>query len=210
MSSSLLLQQCPACLARLTCIVFVMGGRWPYSWCLVECCRQDLFNIEYIIYYKVLKNGENLAVIIIVIPKDHWRKIKESERRDKYSNLGKGERKQWNIKGTGVIIVNGALGTVSQGWERELENLKICQRFQTIRRSVFLWSTKILRNVLVTWGCMLSLSLYWKATGWLWYEKAGRKTRPYNNQQREEDFQNCRLCCPSWPQDKTERMWKEG
>ena len=45
MSSSLLLQQCPACLVRLTCIVFVMGGRWPYSWCLVGCCRQDLFNM---------------------------------------------------------------------------------------------------------------------------------------------------------------------
>ena len=36
MSSSLLLQQCPACLVRLTCIVFVMGGKWPYSWCLVN------------------------------------------------------------------------------------------------------------------------------------------------------------------------------
>ena len=35
MSSSLLLQQCLACLVRLTWIVFVMGGRWPYSWCLV-------------------------------------------------------------------------------------------------------------------------------------------------------------------------------
>ena len=35
MSSSLLLQQCPACLVRLTWIVFVMGGRWPYSWCFV-------------------------------------------------------------------------------------------------------------------------------------------------------------------------------
>ena len=35
MSSSLLLQQCPACLVRLTWIVFVIGGRWPYSWCLV-------------------------------------------------------------------------------------------------------------------------------------------------------------------------------
>ena len=35
MSSSLLLQQCPVCLVRLTCIVFVMEGRWPYSWCLV-------------------------------------------------------------------------------------------------------------------------------------------------------------------------------
>ena len=31
MSSSLLLQQCPVCLARVTCIVFVMGGKWPYS-----------------------------------------------------------------------------------------------------------------------------------------------------------------------------------
>ena len=45
MSSSLLLQQCPACLIHLTWIVFVMGGRWPYSWCLVGCCHHDLFNI---------------------------------------------------------------------------------------------------------------------------------------------------------------------
>ena len=45
MSSSLLLQQCPACLVRLTWIVFVIGGRWPYSWCLVECCCQDLLRI---------------------------------------------------------------------------------------------------------------------------------------------------------------------
>ena len=37
MSSSLLLRQCPACLVCLTWIVFVMGGRWPCSWCLVGC-----------------------------------------------------------------------------------------------------------------------------------------------------------------------------
>ena len=47
MSSSLLLQQCPACLVRLTWIVFVIGGRWPYSWCLVGCCRQDLLKIAH-------------------------------------------------------------------------------------------------------------------------------------------------------------------
>ena len=52
MSSSLLLQQCPACLVRLTWIVFVMGGRWPYSWCLVGCCHQDLFNMTQIYKYK--------------------------------------------------------------------------------------------------------------------------------------------------------------
>ena len=36
-----------ACLVRLTCTVFVMGGKWPCSWCLVGCCRQDLFNIAH-------------------------------------------------------------------------------------------------------------------------------------------------------------------
>ena len=47
MSSPLLPQQCPACLVRLTWMVFVMGGRWPYSWYLVVCCYQDLFNTYY-------------------------------------------------------------------------------------------------------------------------------------------------------------------
>ena len=42
MSSFLLLQQCPACLARLTWIVFVIGGRWPYSWCLVGVLPPEL------------------------------------------------------------------------------------------------------------------------------------------------------------------------
>ena len=42
--SSFLLQQCPAYLVRLACIVFVIGGRWPYSWRRVVYCCQDLFN----------------------------------------------------------------------------------------------------------------------------------------------------------------------
>ena len=44
MSSSLLLQQCPACLVRLTWIAFVMGGR--YSWCLVGCCCHDIGRLK--------------------------------------------------------------------------------------------------------------------------------------------------------------------
>ena len=44
-SSSLLLQQCPACLVHLILIFFMMGGRWPYSWCFVGCCHQVLFRI---------------------------------------------------------------------------------------------------------------------------------------------------------------------
>ena len=26
-------------------VFFMMAGRWPYSWCFVGCCCQDLFNI---------------------------------------------------------------------------------------------------------------------------------------------------------------------
>ena len=44
MSTSLLLQQCPACLVRLTWIIFVMSGKWPYSCCFLRCYLQDLFN----------------------------------------------------------------------------------------------------------------------------------------------------------------------
>ena len=68
MSSSLLLQQCPACLVRLTWIVFVIGGRWPYSWCLVGCCRQDLFKIaRSILYMENLKTIPRCANLFIWI-----------------------------------------------------------------------------------------------------------------------------------------------
>ena len=42
MSSSLLLQQCPA---YLILMVLVIEGKCPYSCCFVGCCFQDLFNI---------------------------------------------------------------------------------------------------------------------------------------------------------------------
>ena len=47
----------------------------------------------------------------------------------------------------------------------------------------------------------------------LWYTHGspnlGQKIRPNNNQQKAKNLQNCRLCCSGWPQNKTERMWKE-
>ena len=45
MSLFLLLQQCPTCPVHIILIVFMMGGRWPYSCCFVGCCFQILFNI---------------------------------------------------------------------------------------------------------------------------------------------------------------------
>ena len=43
MSSTPLLQQCPACLVRLTRMVCEIGGKCPYSCSLVGCCFHDLF-----------------------------------------------------------------------------------------------------------------------------------------------------------------------
>ena len=45
MSVSLPLLQCPACLVRHIWVVLEMGGWWPYSYCFVGCCLEDLFNI---------------------------------------------------------------------------------------------------------------------------------------------------------------------
>ena len=46
MSSSLLLQQWPACLVILTWIVFVMGGKWPYSCSIVGCCLVQEIRVQ--------------------------------------------------------------------------------------------------------------------------------------------------------------------
>ena len=37
----------------------------------------------------------------------------------------------------------------------------------------------------------------------------GQETRPNNNQQKEKNLQNCRLCCPGWPQNTTEKCEKK-
>ena len=71
MSLSLLLQQCPACLVRLTWIVFVMGGRWPNHWCFVGCCCQDLFNIarNILVYIKYIWLVNLLLITFLNEPK---------------------------------------------------------------------------------------------------------------------------------------------
>ena len=73
MNSSLLLLQCPACLVRLTCIVFVMWGRWSYSWCLVGCSRQEHHNVLYIyIYIYIGEYFNHYANIYIYIYRERY------------------------------------------------------------------------------------------------------------------------------------------
>ena len=50
---------------------------------------------------------------------------KESEKKDKYQDLAKELKKLWNIKVMVIPIVIGALGTVTKGLVKGLEDLEI-------------------------------------------------------------------------------------
>ena len=61
-----------------------------------------------------------------------------------------------------VPIVIGALGTVTKGLLEGLEDLEVGGRVETIQKTAFLRTARILRRVLETWGDLLSLKLQWK------------------------------------------------
>ena len=71
-------------------------------------------------------------------------------------------KKMWNIKVTIVPIVIGALGTITKGLLKGLEDLEVGGRVETIQTTALLRTARILRRVLETWGDLLSLKLQWK------------------------------------------------
>ena len=61
-----------------------------------------------------------------------------------------------------VPIVIGALGTVTKGLLKCLEDLEIGGRVEIIQTTAMLRTARILKRVLDTWGDLLSLKLQWK------------------------------------------------
>ena len=66
------------------------------------------------------------------------------------------------MKVTIVPIGIGALGTVTKGLLKSLEDLEVGERVETIETTALLRTARILRRVLETWGDLLSLKLQWK------------------------------------------------
>ena len=88
MSSSLLLQQCPACLVRLTCIVFVMGGNWPYSWCLVGCWRMGMLQCNSCTDWYAINTHQHVYKIYLQVHSDlNWLYVLGSYLWVKYNSL---------------------------------------------------------------------------------------------------------------------------
>ena len=90
---------------------------------------------------------------------DHRINLKEREKKDKYFDLARELKKLWNMKVTIVPIVIGALGTLTKGLIKGLEDLEFGRRVETIQTMALLRTDKILGRVLGTWGDLLSLKL---------------------------------------------------
>ena len=84
------------------------------------------------------------------VPADYRIKLKECEKKDKYIDLTRELKKQWNMKVAIVPIVIGALGTVTKGLLKDLEDLEVGGRVETIQMTELLRTARILRRVLET------------------------------------------------------------
>ena len=94
---------------------------------------------------------------------DHRVKLKESEKKDRKTDLGRELNKLWYMKVMIITIVIGALDTVTNGLEQGREDLEITGRRETVQTTALLRSARILWRVLESRGNLQSLKLQWKS-----------------------------------------------
>ena len=106
---------------------------------LIPARRPDLIIIN--------KRKRICKIVDFAVPADHRISMKESEKKDKYLDLAREFKKLWNMKVTIVLIVIGALGTVTKGLLKDLEDLEVSGRVETIQTTALLRTARILRRV---------------------------------------------------------------
>ena len=89
-------------------------------------------------------------IVDLAVPADHRRKLKESEKKDKYLDLARELKRLWNMKVTIVPIVISALGTLTKGLLKGLEDSKVGGRVETIQTTALQRTARILRRILET------------------------------------------------------------
>ena len=63
---------------------------------------------------------------------DHWIKLKECEKKDKYLDLARELKKLWNMLFTITPVVIGPFGTVTKRLLKGLEDLEVDERVETV------------------------------------------------------------------------------
>ena len=106
---------------------------------LIPASRPDLIIIN--------KRKRISKIVDFAVPADHRINLKESEKKDKYLDLARELKKLWNMEVTIVPIVIGALGTVTKGLLKALEDLEVGGWVETIQTKALLRTARILRRV---------------------------------------------------------------
>ena len=126
---------------------------------LILARRPDL------IINKKKKKKRICKIVDFAVPADHRIKLKECEKKDKYLDLARELKKLRNMKVTIVPIVIGAIGTITKGLFKGLDDFEVGGRVESIQMTALLRMAGILRRVLETWGYLLKnhqLTLMWK------------------------------------------------
>ena len=95
-------------------------------WHLISTRRPDLIVIN--------KKKRTCKIVDFAVPPDNRIKLKESEKNDKSLDLAWEFKKLWNRKVTILPIVIGALCTVTKELLKELEDLEVEGRVETIQQ----------------------------------------------------------------------------
>ena len=90
-------------------------------------------------------------IVDFAVSADYRINLKKNEKKDKYLKLARELKKLWNMKVTIVLIVIGALGTITKGLLKGLEDLEVGGWVETIQTTVLLRTGRILRRVRETW-----------------------------------------------------------
>ena len=109
---------------------------------LIPARRPDLMIIN--------KKKRICKIVDFAVPADNRINQKENEKKDKYLDLARELKKLWNIKVAIVPIVIGALGAITKGLLKGLEDLEVDGRVETIQMTALLRTARILRRVLET------------------------------------------------------------
>ena len=97
---------------------------------LISTKRPDLIIIN--------KKKRTCKIVDFAVPGDYKIKLKECEKKDKYLDLARELKKLWNMQVTIIPIVIGAFGTVTKGLLKELEDLEVGGRVETIENTTLL------------------------------------------------------------------------
>ena len=95
-------------------------------------------------------------IVNFAVPADNRVKLNKSEKKDKYLDLAREQKKLWSMKVMIIPIIIGALGT--KGLIQGLEDCEIWGRVEKIQTHALLRLARILRRVLETWGDLLLLN----------------------------------------------------